>query len=141
MPARILVCDDESHISRAVSMRLARAGFDVETAADGEAGWTAILRQIPAVVVTDCQMPRLDGIELAQRIRARAETRHVPIILLTAKGYEIDTAQLAGKLHPFVVVPKPFSPRELLDTVLEMQSLEALAYSAGDCNGQASHSL
>lgn len=119
--ARVLVCDDEIHISRAVGMRLGRAGFRVETADDGQSGWEAIERETPAVVVTDYQMPRLDGLALARRMRQNSETRAVPILLLTAKGFELDPEQLAAELGPILLVPKPFSPRELLALIQEMR--------------------
>lgn len=126
MSARILVCDDEMHIRRAVANRLASAGFDVQTANDGALAWEAIEREAVDLLVTDCEMPRLDGIELARRVRGRAETRQIPIILLTAKGFELDEAQLRDDLSPFLVVPKPFSPRELLQIVQqEMQCAAA----------------
>ena len=127
MSARILVCDDEVHIRRAVAGRLARAGFDVETANDGAAAWEAIERDPVDLLVTDCQMPGLDGIELARRLRSHEETRQIPIVLLTAKGFELDEAQLADTLSPFLIVPKPFSPRELLQVVQEMRTAAALA--------------
>lgn len=122
MSARILVCDDEMHIRRAVASRLASAGFDVETANDGDLAWEVIERDPIDLLVTDCQMPGLDGIELARRVRSREETRQIPIVLLTAKGFELDEAQLTDALSPFLIVPKPFSPRELLQIVQEMRT-------------------
>jgi DNA-binding response OmpR family regulator len=68
MSHRILVCDDESHITLAVSMKLKRAGYVVQTAADGVAAWEIILRDTPDLLLTDCQMPRLDGIGLCRLI-------------------------------------------------------------------------
>jgi two-component system, OmpR family, alkaline phosphatase synthesis response regulator PhoP len=127
MPNRILVCDDESHITRAVSMKLQKAGFEVETASDGQAGWEAIRRQVPRLVITDYQMPRLDGIGLCRRMREHEETRHLPVILLTAKGYEMDAADLTSDNQFSAVLVKPFSPRELLRTV--QQTLEEYVVS------------
>ena len=127
MPVRILVCDDEMHIRRAVAGKLTSAGFDVQTANDGLLAWEAIEREPVDLLVTDCEMPRLDGIELARRLRGRTETRAIPIILLTAKGFELDEARLADELSPFVVMPKPFSPRELLQIVQEMQCADSPA--------------
>lgn len=122
MSARILVCDDEVFISRAVELRLRRAGFEVETAPDGQAGWEAIKRERPSLVVTDHQMPRLDGLALARRMRRNPETRQIPLLLLTAKGFELDAERLSSELQPFVLMPKPFSPRELLETIQEMRT-------------------
>jgi CheY-like chemotaxis protein len=61
MSTRLVVCDDEVHITRTISMKLSKAGFDVETACDGQAALEAIQRELPALVITDCQMPRMGG--------------------------------------------------------------------------------
>ncbi|MBI5760480.1 MAG: response regulator [Planctomycetales bacterium] len=117
MSHRILVCDDESHITLAVSMKLTRAGFQVTTASDGQAAWEIIQRDPPDLLLTDCQMPRLDGIGLCRLIRQHETTRHLPILMLTAKGYELDAEMIHGKLGIAELIVKPFSPRELLQTV------------------------
>jgi DNA-binding response OmpR family regulator len=125
MPIRVVVCDDEPHITRAISMKLAKAGFEVETAADGEAGWEAISRALPALVITDYQMPRLNGLELYRRLRGTPGAENLPIILLTAKGFELaDDDQLQDLAFAHVLV-KPFSPRELLKTVQETLGIAA----------------
>lgn len=117
MSHRILVCDDENHITLAVSMKLKRAGYDVQTAADGVAAWEIILRDPPDLLLTDCQMPRLDGIGLCRLIRQNEATRHLPILMLTAKGYELEPDLIRGELGIAELNVKPFSPRELLQTV------------------------
>lgn len=120
MTQRIVVCDDEIHIATAVTMKLAKAGFQVETARDGQAGWEAIQREIPALVISDYQMPRMDGMELCRHIQTLpAETRPI-VFLLTAKGMELDAAQLKAELGVDRVLLKPFSPRDLLRTVEEV---------------------
>lgn len=118
MTQRILVCDDETHITIAVSMKLKRAGFQVETASDGQAAWEIIQRDPPDLLLTDCQMPRMDGLELCQHIRNHEATRHLPILMLTAKGYELDQNVLLGELGIRELIVKPFSPRELLQSVV-----------------------
>ena len=119
MGVRIIVCDDESHITRAVQMKLSKAGFDVETACDGEVAWEAIQRDPPELLITDYQMPRLDGLGLCRRLRSELSTHELPIILLTAKGFELDIEQMKSELRITSVVVKPFSPRELLALVQE----------------------
>lgn len=113
MPPRILVCDDEPHITRIIEYRLRRAGYEVEAARDGQAGWEALQRTPPALLITDCQMPRMNGLELCRTIRADDRFEKLPIILLTAKGYELSSQMLHGELHVAAVMSKPFSPREL----------------------------
>src|SRR5262249_9062667 len=113
----ILVCDDEIHIVRAVSMKLAKGGFEVDVAHDGQQAWEAIERHAPQMLISDYQMPRLNGLELCRRIRRTPELRDLPIVLLTAKGLELDFDELSRELWLTRVMSKPFSPRELLQTV------------------------
>jgi DNA-binding response OmpR family regulator len=117
MAKRVLLCDDEIHILRAAEFKLARAGFDVQIAGDGQEAWEAIQLQKPDVLITDCQMPRLDGFGLVQRVREDPNTRDLPVLMLTAKGYELSQEELAEKWNVAGLIPKPFSPRELLRLV------------------------
>jgi len=117
MAARVLLCDDEVHILRAAEFKLKRAGYDVQVAGDGEEAWEQIEARMPDVLITDCQMPRLDGIGLTRRVRANPATRHLPVLMLTAKGYELSHEELAEELAVMAVIAKPFSPRELVQTV------------------------
>ena len=66
MPYRILLCDDEIHILRAAEFKLKQAGYEVICASDGQEAWEEIQRAKPDVLITDCQMPRLDGVGLVQ---------------------------------------------------------------------------
>jgi two-component system alkaline phosphatase synthesis response regulator PhoP len=117
MPKRVLLCDDEIHILRAAEFKFKRAGYEVRTAADGQEAWEAIEAEKPDILITDCQMPRLDGFGLVRRVRENPETRELPILVLTAKGYEISQEELADKWNVAAVIAKPFSPRELLQSV------------------------
>lgn len=117
MTAQVLLCDDEIHILRAAEFKLARAGFRVRCANDGQEAWELIQAERPDVLVTDYQMPRLNGLELIQRLRSEPPTRDLPAIMLTAKGFEISPDELAQKWGVLAVLPKPFSPRELLRIV------------------------
>lgn len=117
MAKHILLCDDEIHILRAAQFKLARAGYDVSMANDGQEGWESIQQQTPDMVITDCQMPRLDGLELVQRMRENPATAHVPVVMLTAKGFELNAEELARKWNILALMGKPFSPRELLQIV------------------------
>ena len=117
MSKRILLCDDEIHILRAAEFKLKKAGYDVQIASDGQEAWEAIERQKPDVLITDCQMPRLDGLGLVQRVRANPQLAGLPIFMLTAKGFELSHDDLAAKWDVRAVIAKPFSPRELLQQV------------------------
>lgn len=114
MPKRILLCDDEIHIVRAMAVKFARAGYEVHEASDGEEGWERLLAIVPDLVITDCQMPRLNGIGLAERIHNEPRTAHIPVVMLTGKSFEISHQELRDRFNVLAVLSKPFSPRDLL---------------------------
>ena len=117
MPHSILLCDDDIAIVRAAEFKLTRAGYDVRCANDGLEGWNEIQRRCPDLLVTDFQMPRLDGFGLCRKVREHPPTAHLPILMLTAKGFELLLAQAVADCGVIAVIAKPFSPRELLQTV------------------------
>ena len=116
MTYRILLCDDEPHILRASEIKFTRAGFDVHCVSDGQHGLEAIQNASTPfdLMITDYQMPRLDGLSLIERLREDPQTADLPVILLTAKGYELNEDELQEKLTISALLAKPFSPRELL---------------------------
>jgi len=111
------MCDDEIHILRAAEFKIAKAGFKVRCANDGQAAWEAIQEERPDMLITDFQMPRLDGLGLIRRLREDPATRELPIVVLKAKGFEVSPQELAEKWGVLAVLGKPFSPRELLRLV------------------------
>ena len=117
MTKRILLCDDEIHILRAAEFKLKKAGYDVRIASDGQEAWEAIQQEKPDILITDCQMPRMDGFGLVQKVRENPQTADLPIFMLTAKGFELSHAEMADKWKVMAVIAKPFSPRELLQRV------------------------
>jgi DNA-binding response OmpR family regulator len=119
MAHRILICDDEPHIALAVGMKFRNAGFEVQTARNGQEAWEAILESPPDVLVTDCTMPRMDGLELCRRVRKTAGLRDLPIFLLTARGLELDPFVVIDELGISKLILKPFSPRDLFHRVQE----------------------
>jgi two-component system alkaline phosphatase synthesis response regulator PhoP len=129
MPKQILVCDDDLHIVAAAGFRLRSGGYDVIGAGDGEEAWEQIQNHVPDLLITDYCMPRLDGIELCKRIRDCERTRHLPIFLLTAKSLDRALPALADEFGVLDLIPKPFSPRDLLRRV--DQALEAFEATAG----------
>jgi two-component system, OmpR family, alkaline phosphatase synthesis response regulator PhoP len=128
MTARILICDDEFPITKAAALKLTRCGYQVEAHQDGQAAWEAYEYARPDMLITDLQMPRLDGLSLIRRIRAHDS--RLPIILLTAKGFEIDEAGLTAEFGRFRLFAKPFSPRELATAVDKMVQNSLPASSA-----------
>jgi two-component system, OmpR family, alkaline phosphatase synthesis response regulator PhoP len=120
MNETILLCDDEIHILNASKFKFQRAGYQVLTAADGEEAWPLIERESPHLVVTDYQMPRLNGLQLIQRMRDHEHSRRIPVLMLTAKGFEMSHSEMCRQYHISQIVHKPFSPRVLLKTVEEL---------------------
>ena len=125
MSKRILLCDDEVHILRAAEFKFRRAGYEVLCANDGEEAWELIQRNAPDVVVTDCQMPRLNGLGLAERIHATLATSQIPVIMLTGKGFELSPEDLKEHYGVRLLLGKPFSPRELFQHVEAVLGLGA----------------
>ncbi len=74
----------------------------------------------PDILITDCQMPRLDGAGLCRRVRENPATASLPILMLTAKGFELSHRELCEQLGVLAILAKPFSPRELLRQVEEV---------------------
>ena len=125
MSLSIHVCDDEPHIVLAVSLKFRKAGFDVTTAADGQAAWEIIQQARPQVVISDLQMPRMDGLGLVQKMRSDPVFQSVPVILLTAKGFELNAEELRDEFGVQAVICKPFSPRQLLALVQSLLGVTA----------------
>jgi len=126
MSKRVLLCDDEVHIIRAAEFKLARAGFEVECVSDGQFGWEAIERKTPDMLITDCQMPRLSGLQLIERVRSNPATKDLPVMMLTAKGFELSPEEMARQWNVLEIIAKPFSPRDLLRRVEEILTPERL---------------
>jgi two-component system, OmpR family, alkaline phosphatase synthesis response regulator PhoP len=109
MSETILLVDDEQHIIDLVQMYLEQDGFQVSSANDGAVALQRILSEKPSLVVLDLMLPGLDGWEVCRRVRAQSD---VPIIMLTARGDDID--KIVGlELGADDYLTKPFNPREL----------------------------
>src|SRR5262249_51559048 len=117
MAKRILICDDEPHIALAVSMKFRNAGLQVQTARNGEEGWQLIQEVAPDMLITDCTMPGIDGLELCRRVRTLPHLQEMPIFLLTARGLELDPFVVREQFGIAKMILKPFSPRDLLRDV------------------------
>ena len=116
---KILVADDESHILNVVSLKLTNAGYLVVTASDGQEAFDLVTSQRPDLIITDYHMPMLSGLELCQKLRQSEATAGIPTIMLTARGYGLEPADMEQN-GISRLVSKPFSPRQLLATVDEM---------------------
>jgi DNA-binding response OmpR family regulator len=109
MPPTLLIIEDEPELVRVLRSYLEQAGFSVLTALRGDTGLTTWEDKHPDLVILDLNLPGMDGLDVARRIRHK-ETRRTPIIMLTARADETD--QLIGlALGADDYIPKPFSPR------------------------------
>ncbi len=110
---RVLVVDDEPVVTEVVQRYLAREGYDVVTAADGEAALNVAREWTPHLIVLDLMLPKVDGLEVCRSVRKSSK---VPIVMLTARGEEVDRI-LGLEIGADDYVVKPFSPRELVARV------------------------
>jgi len=117
MAPRILICDDEPYLALALALKFKGAGFEVATARDGLEAWESLQRQAADLLITDCTMPRMDGLELCRRIRACPRLRDLPIFMLSARNFELNGSTLVNELGLLRCLGKPFSPGELLRLV------------------------
>src|SRR6266853_2768081 len=116
MNASILIVEDEEALTLLLRYNLETQGYEVETIARGDEADTRLKEGTPDLVILDWMLPGLSGIELCRRLRARPETRQLPIIMLTARGEESERVRgLATGADDYIV--KPFSVPELLARV------------------------
>jgi len=113
---KILVVDDEEDILELVRYNLARDGYRVVCAASGEQALNRAKSEPFDLIVLDLMLPGIDGLEVAKKLKSKPETRHIPIIMLTAKGEEADIVT-GLELGADDYVTKPFSPRILIARV------------------------
>lgn len=111
--ARILVVDDEPSILKLIRVNLERDGYEVETASDGKAALELADRLRPDLILLDVMLPELDGLAVCRALHQNPATRHIPIIMLSARGEEVDRV-LGLEMGADDYITKPFSPRELL---------------------------
>ena len=113
MSQQILIVEDEADIRELLRFNLEREGFTVHEAADGTQGLALARQYTPDLVILDVMLPGVDGFEVCRRLGAQSETSHIPVLMLTARGEEVDrVVGLSLGADDYVV--KPFSVRELM---------------------------
>lgn len=113
IPKTILAIDDEKDILELLEYNLSKEGYNVLTAESGEAALEIIRRNMPDLMLLDLMLPGMDGLEICRIAKENPRTKHIPIVMLTAKGEEADI--VAGlEIGAEDYITKPFSPRVLL---------------------------
>jgi DNA-binding response OmpR family regulator len=116
----ILVIDDDAELCELLAELLAQEGYAVESASDGRDGLTRAQSQSFALVVLDIMLPSMNGFEVLTRLRQGERNAEVPVIMLTAKGEDVD--RIVGlEMGADDYLPKPFNPRELVARVRAIQ--------------------
>lgn len=116
MGRSVLVVDDETNIVMSLEFLMRQAGFEVRVARDGEQALEEVAKQAPDLILLDVMMPKRDGYDVCQTVRANPEWKNVRIIMLTAKGRDIEREKgLALGADDYIT--KPFSTREVVERV------------------------
>ena len=113
---KILVVDDEIYIVHILDFSLGMEGYEVVTALDGEQALEKARTERPDLIVLDIMMPKLDGYETCKRLKADPEIKDVPVILLSAKGRNVDQ-KVGFEVGADDYITKPFSPRKLVERI------------------------
>jgi two-component system phosphate regulon response regulator PhoB len=117
---RILIIEDERGLTDVLTYNLQREGYDVSVAHDGQEGLRKAQMQLPDLIILDLMLPTMDGLDVCRELRAGDRTRHVPILMLTAKAEETD--QVVGfTMGADDYVTKPFSVKVLLQRIKALQ--------------------
>lgn len=119
MSKSVLIADDESNIVISLEFLLEQAGYRIRVAHDGQEALEAIQRQPPDLVLLDVMMPHLSGYDLCQKIRENPAWQHMRIVMLTAKGREVEVSKGLA-LGADAYITKPFSTQELLAQVRDL---------------------
>jgi DNA-binding response OmpR family regulator len=131
MKKKVLIIEDEKDIARLIQYNLDKAGYACEIAASGEDGLKALVRQPVELILLDVMLPGADGFEICRQVKRDDDLKHIPVIMLTAKGEEVDRV-VGLELGAEDYIVKPFSPRELVLRVKAVLRRQAPARETGD---------
>ncbi|MEL7215550.1 MAG: phosphate regulon transcriptional regulator PhoB [Pseudomonadota bacterium] len=113
MSAKVLIVEDDEALAELLRYNLSREGFQVENVQDGEDALLAVEEGAPDLIVLDWMLPHVSGIEICRQLRARSETKDIPVIMLTARGEEEDRVR-GLEIGADDYLTKPFSMTELV---------------------------
>ncbi len=127
-PKKVLIADDEIHIRQVIAMKLKNNGFEVLMAQNGCEGFEKAVELKPDIIISDYQMPGMNGIEMIKELRKHPDTADIPVLMLTARGFDIE-ADMLGELKITDCLSKPFSPKEVLERVKQAVENNAASLS------------
>jgi CheY-like chemotaxis protein len=113
----VLIAEDDPVFRRVIAFSLEASGFLCETASNGLEAMEILRRGNIDLLVTDHQMPLCSGLEMIDKVRSQAVFESLPIVLCTAKGFELNADDLIQKYQLLAVIRKPFSPRQMIGIV------------------------
>jgi two-component system alkaline phosphatase synthesis response regulator PhoP len=116
---KILVVDDEVNITQILEFSIGAEGYEVITASNGEEAIDMARREQPDLIILDIMMPKIDGYEACRILKANPLTKGIPVVLLTAKGRDIDK-RLGYEVGATDYIVKPFSPNKLVDRIHQL---------------------
>ena len=113
MPSKVLIVEDDPDIVDILNYNLKQADLKVTSVPDGSSALAEVKRRLPDLILLDLMLPKVDGLEVFRLLKSEPETKNVPIIMITAKGEEVD--RIVGlELGADDYITKPFSPREVV---------------------------
>jgi DNA-binding response OmpR family regulator len=119
MAKKVLIVDDEPNIVTSLEYLMAKSGYEVAAARDGDAALEKVETFMPDLVLLDVMMPRQSGYEVCRKMRSRPELRHIRIVMLSAKGREAEVSK-GLSLGADAYITKPFSNRELMACIASL---------------------
>jgi two-component system, OmpR family, response regulator VicR len=123
---RAVYIEDEQEMIDLVKLILSRKRFEVIGANGGREGLDAVRKSLPDVILLDLMMPDMDGWEVYQQLKADESTRDIPVIVITAKAQNIDKVLALHIAKVDDYIPKPFTPKDLLDSIEKVLQIEQL---------------
>jgi two-component system alkaline phosphatase synthesis response regulator PhoP len=118
---KILVVDDEENITQILEFSIGAEGYEVIVASNGEEAIEKARQEQPDLIILDIMMPKIDGYEACRILKANPLTKNIPVVLLTAKGRDIDR-RLGYEVGATDYIIKPFSPSRLIDRIHSLLS-------------------
>jgi DNA-binding response OmpR family regulator len=117
---RVLIVEDNPGLARALEFSFGQAGFEATVRYNGADAWEILKANRFDVLVLDHEMPGLTGLELCRLVRDSGEHRETPIVMVTGRELELDTARIQAEFNLAAVYPKPYSPRALVSLVRDL---------------------